>query len=52
MPPKGWVSISIPKDLAELIDEVVQNKVYGYRNRTEFVIDAIRIRLRELGYLK
>ena len=52
MPPKGWVSVSIPQELAEIIDEVVKDKKYGYRNRTEFVVDAIRMRLRELGYLK
>ena len=49
--PKGWVSISIPEELAKLIDQVVEQKKYGYRNRQDFVIDAIRIRLRQLGYL-
>ena len=53
MPRKGWVNVSIPEEMAELIDEIVEKrKVYGYRSRQDFVIDAIRRRLRELGYLK
>ncbi len=50
--PRGWVSISIPEELASIIDRAVEDKKNGYRNRQDFVIDAIRIRLRMLGYLK
>ena len=52
MPGKGWVSVSLPEDLVRIIDEVVRDKKFGYRNRQDFVIDCIRVRLRELGYLK
>lgn len=49
---KGWVTVAIPEELAKVIDEVVQNKVFGYKSRQEFVIDAVRRRLEQLGYLK
>ncbi len=42
----------IPRDLAELVDEAIKSGKHGYRSFNEFVIDSVRIRLRELGYLK
>ena len=40
-----WTSISLPVDLLELIDELFKDDEYTkklYRNRTSFIIDAIR----------
>ncbi|MEM4846998.1 MAG: ribbon-helix-helix domain-containing protein [Thermosphaera sp.] len=51
MPPRGWRSISIPDELYQLIERAVHESKQ-YRSVSDFVIDAIRIRLRELGYLK
>jgi len=47
-----YAYIAIPEDLAKIIDAIVENAKYGYRSRAEFVTDAIRRRLEELGYLK
>lgn len=38
----GYVNISIPEKLAELIDEIVANRTNGYRSRNEACVDAIR----------
>ncbi len=38
---KEYVSISIPKDLANRVDEVL-NKEWGFRTRAEIVNEALR----------
>mgnify|MGYP000680998150 CR=1 FL=1 len=53
LPKKGYRTVTIPEELYEIIREIVKNrKKYGYGNVSEFVRDALRRRLRELGYLK
>jgi len=52
MPRRGWVTVALPEELVRIIDQVVASGKFGYRSRQDFVIDAVRIRLRELGYLK
>jgi len=47
-----YTTVSIPVSLAEKIDEVVESEKYGYKNRPEFVCDAIRRRLEELKPLR
>ena len=39
--------IKLPKDLADLVDEMIGSM--GYRNRTEFVKDAVRRLLSAYG---
>lgn len=46
MPPKGYKSVSFPEILMEKIEKLIENKKHGYRNPTEFIIDAVRIKLR------
>jgi len=50
MPRKGYKGIAIPEELVEYIDEVIKSGKFGYRSRSEFVIDAVRRRLEELGF--
>jgi len=50
MPRTGWITVALPEELVEYIDEVVKSKKYGYRSRAEFVVDAVRRRLEELGF--
>lgn len=53
MPKKGYKSVTIPEELYELINEVVKNKKqYGYGNVSEFVREAIRDKLKQLGLLR
>ena len=43
-----YTSVSIPIILAKEIDRIIQSERYGYKNRPEFVCDAIRRRLEEM----
>ena len=45
---KTFTTIAIPDELADEIDEVIENKKYGYRNRSEIAKEAIRLLLRQL----
>jgi|GEM_PF-1842621 len=48
-----YTTVSIPDFLIRRVDTVVDNKnKYGYQNRTDFVFEAIRKRLRELGEME
>ena len=46
---RDYVYVAIPKRLVSIIDRVVEK--LGYRSRNEFVVDAVRKRLEELGLL-
>ena len=47
---KRYTSVSIPVRLAKIIEEVIESGVYGYTSVGEFVRDAVRRRLEELGF--
>ncbi len=49
MEKQKYTTISIPKSLAKAIDEMIKSGKYTYRNRSDFALDAIRLRLRQLG---
>ena len=40
-----YVNISITEELANRIDEFMEEKKEGYRSRAEFISEAIRLRL-------
>jgi len=46
---KDYVSISLPRRMVELVDGYIDSGKTIYTNRSEFIKDAIRIRLRDLG---
>jgi len=46
----GYKSVSISNKLIEKIDEVIQSGESTYNSRSDFIKDAIRIRLRELNF--
>ena len=50
MPRKGWVNISLPEEIVSRIDKAVGNSKYGFRSRADFVLEAVKNQLRELGY--
>jgi len=43
--------VNLPMALADKINEVVESRKHGYLGITDFVIDAVRRRLDELGFL-
>lgn len=46
---KKYNSVSIPESLMKKIDELIEKEETTYTSKTEFVKDAIRIRLRDFG---
>ena len=42
----------IPTEIMELIDQVIQSGKYGYLSRNQFITEAAKMRLRDLGYYK
>ena len=49
---RDYTTVSIPLSLMERVDEAVKSRKYAYQNRSDFILDAIRKRLRELGLLE
>lgn len=45
-----WTYVNVPNELAERIDQLVNGQKFGYRSRSDFIIDAVRTRLKELGH--
>ena len=49
---RDYTTVSLPWALIERIDTVIADRKHGYRNRSDFIMDCIRRRLRELDYLQ
>lgn len=47
-----YVTVKLPRELAEYIDIIIRSRRYGYRSRAEFVAEAVREKLRQLGFFK
>jgi len=50
MPRKGWKNIALPEEIVDMIDKAVKNSKYGFRSRTNLVLEAVKDKLKELGY--
>ena len=46
---EDYVTLKIPKALADEIDHVIESGTLGYRSRAELASDAIRRRLEQLS---
>lgn len=46
-----YVGVRLPKKLTDEIDVLVAQGHLGFRSRAEFITDAIRRRLEDLGFL-
>jgi metal-responsive CopG/Arc/MetJ family transcriptional regulator len=49
---ENYVTLKIPKALADEIDKLIELGTLGYRSRAEMVNDAIRHRIEELSVQK
>ena len=47
---ENYVTVKLPRDLAEYIDLVISR--YGYKSRAEFIRDAVREKLIRMGFFK
>jgi len=50
MPRKGWKNIALPEEIVAMIDKAVKSSKYGFRSRTDLVLEAVKNKLKELGY--
>ena len=41
----GWKTIQLPEDLLSVVDEMVSHQELGYTSRSEFVKEAVRLRI-------
>lgn len=41
MPRKEWKSVSLPENIIEKIDEIIETKKYGWKSRANVVIYAV-----------
>jgi len=49
---KDWRTVSLPRVLIELAEEMIKSKKYGYRNVPEYISDLIRTDLTKKGYIR
>ena len=45
-------TVNLPQILVDKISEVLASEIHGYLSVPDFVREAVRIHLRELGYLE
>lgn len=50
MPRKGWKNVALPEEIVDMIDKAVKNSKYGFRSRADLVLEAVKNKLKELGY--
>jgi len=50
MPRKGWKNIALPEEIVKMIDKAVSDSKFGFRSRTDLVLEAVKNKLKELGY--
>ena len=48
---RDYTTVNIPKALMQRIDAAIESGRFGYVRRSDFILDAIRRRLREIDYL-
>lgn len=46
---ENYVTLKIPRALADEIDQIIESRILGYRSRAEMVNDAIRRRIEQLN---
>ena len=51
MAQEDYVGVRLPKKLTDEVDALVAQGYLGFRSRAEFIADAIRRRLEDLGFL-
>ena len=45
---EDYVTLKVPKALADEIDQIIESRQLGYRSRAEMVNDAIRHRIEQI----
>lgn len=42
---RGWKTIQLPEELLQRVDEIVEKSELGYTSRSEFIKEAVRLRV-------
>jgi metal-responsive CopG/Arc/MetJ family transcriptional regulator len=53
MPKRGrleWVYVGIPKGIVNRIDHVIDTRKWGFKSRSDYVLEAVKTDLRVRGY--
>jgi hypothetical protein len=51
-PEKRIVNTGIPREIMAIVDKVIETGKYGYLSRNQFVLESVKMRLRDLGFYK
>ena len=53
MPKRGrldWVYVGIPLEITNRIDQVIEARQWGFKSRSDYVLEAVKTDLRTRGY--
>jgi len=45
-----WVYVSLPKEIVDRINKVIEARQWGFRSRSDYVLEAVKMDLRTRGY--
>ncbi len=46
--PGKWTTLQLPEDLVKNVDEIISTEGLGYTSRSEFIKEAVRLRIQEI----
>ena len=46
--PGKWKTVMLPEGLIKSVDEVISTDGFGYTSRSEFIKEAVRLRIQEI----
>jgi len=45
---RGWKTVQLPEELLNHVDKIVEIRELGYTSRSEFIKEAVRLRIEEI----
>jgi hypothetical protein len=45
-----WVYVGIPREIVDRIDKIVHSQQWGFTSRNDYVLEAVKMDLRDRGY--
>lgn len=49
---RKWQTVSLPKALTDIAQEMIDSEKYGYRNLPDYISELLRNDLRRKGYIR
>ena len=46
---KDWRYVSLPSEIIDKIDKIVNERKYGFKSRNSFVLEAVKAHLEKFG---